>query len=166
MTKPARSLVGAVLLAGVLTGCATGGQNNPQSTPKGTAMNPAISQLQNAEQIWVRALVESNADLLTNLIDDEFSFIGPDGQFEDRAAYLAGYRALPRMGVAVESVDMDDVKIRVLGDTGVVTGHVVAKVKVQGQQIVEDVRFTRIYQRRGETWRMVAGQGTRLPAKS
>ena len=125
-------------------------------------MQPAIHQLEDAERTWVRALVTANPDLLAALIDDEFSFIGPDGEFEDRAAYLAGYRALPAHGVAVESIDMDDVKIRVLGDTGVVTGRVVAKVKVQSELVVEDVRFTRVYKRRGSDWRMIAGQGTRL----
>ena len=128
-------------------------------------MEPAIHQLQEAEQTWVRALTTSNPELLAALIDDEFSFIGPDGEFEDRTAYLAGYRALPTMGVAVQSIDMDDVKIRVLGDTGVVTGRVLAKVKVQNELMTEDVRFTRIYKRHGESWRMVAGQGTRLAAQ-
>ncbi len=127
-------------------------------------MNLATQQLQDAEGTWVKALVTSNADLLAGLIDDEFSFIGPDGQFEDRDAYLAGYRAMRAQGVRVDSIDMDDVKIRVTGDTGVVTGRVVAKVTFQEQHIVEDVRFTRVYQRRGTAWRMIAGQGTRLGA--
>ena len=125
-------------------------------------MNVATRELQDAERTWVRALVTSNPDLLAALVDDEFSFIGPDGTYEDREAYLAGYRALPAQGVEVESIDMDDVKIRVTGDTGVVTGRVVAKVKFQSDHIVEDVRFTRVYQRRGTSWRMIAGQGTRL----
>jgi hypothetical protein len=30
------------------------------------------------------------------------------------------------------------------------------------QTIVENVRFTRVYARHGERWRMIAGQGTRL----
>lgn len=135
----------------------------PPTATKGTpTMNLATEQLQAAERTWARALETSNAELLVDLVDDEFSFIGPDGQFEDREAYLAGYRALPSLGVVVESVNMDDIKIRVVGDTGVVTGRAVAKVKMQDQQIVEDVRFTRIYKLRGDRWRMIAGQGTRL----
>lgn len=125
-------------------------------------MSHATQELQDAERTWVRALVEGKPEMLATLVDEEFSFIGPDGQFEDRDAYLAGYRALPAQGVSVESIDLDDLKIRITGDTGVVTGRAVAKVTFQSQHIVEDVRFTRIYQRRGATWRMIAGQGTRL----
>ena len=126
----------------------------------------ATTELQEAERTWVRALVTSDPNLLAALVDDEFSFIGPDGEFEDREAYLAGYRALPAQGVAVESIDMDDVKIRITGDTGVVTGRVVAKVKFQDQHMVENVRFTRVYQRRKSAWRMIAGQGTRLAGRT
>ena len=52
--------------------------------------------LQAAERTWVRALEGGDVALLERLVDSELSFIGPDGEFEDRAAYLAGYRALPR----------------------------------------------------------------------
>ena len=90
------------------------------------------------------------------------SFIGPDGELEDRTKYLAGYRALPSMGVSVEKVELDEVKLRVLGDTGIVTGRALARVKTPGGPVVENVRFTRVYQRRGDGWRMVAGQGTRI----
>jgi ketosteroid isomerase-like protein len=153
--SPLFRFTAAALLVTAFTACA--------STPKGTAtMDTATEQLKNAEQTWVRALVTGSPDLLAGLVDDEFSFIGPDGQFEDREAYLAGYRALPSQGVSVQSVDLDDVKIRLTGDTGVVTGRAVAKVTFQSQHIVEDVRFTRVYQRRGTGWRMIAGQGTRL----
>lgn len=151
--------IATLFVAGLLAGgCAS-------TTPatKGThAMDLDTRQLQDAERTWVRALTDAKPELLAALVDDQFSFIGPDGQFEDREAYLAGYRAAPAQGVVVESIDMDDIKIRITGDTGVVTGRVVAKVKVADQQFVENVRFTRVYQRRGAEWRMIAGQGTRL----
>ena len=123
---------------------------------------PELRQLWDAEQIWVRALTTSRPALLEQLVDAEFSFIGPDGQYEDRETYLAGYRALASQGISVLGIDLHDVKLRNLGQTGVVTGRVVARVEMGGQTIVENVRFTRVYARRGGGWRMVAGQGTRI----
>jgi ketosteroid isomerase-like protein len=99
---------------------------------------------------------------LRRLIAADFTFIGPDGQLEKRTAYLAGYEALPKMGIAVERIDMDEIEYRVLGDVGIVTGHVLARVKVQGAPVLENVRFTRVYRRAGQGWQMVAGQGTRI----
>jgi ketosteroid isomerase-like protein len=121
-----------------------------------------LERLAQAERTWQRALETGDVELLETFVDDACTFIGPDGQLEEREAYLAGYRELSRLGVQVKKVDMDQVKMRVLGDTAIVTGHVVAQLSVQGQSIVEDVRFTRVYARRGARWKMVAGQGTRI----
>jgi ketosteroid isomerase-like protein len=132
------------------------------ATAKSPPVNNDVKKLWDAEHTWVKALEEGKPALLETLIDNEFSFIGPDGEYEERQAYLAGYRALPAQGIKVEKVELNEVKMRVLGDTGVVTGRALARVKVQGQPVTDNVRFTRVYQRRGADWRMVAGQGTRL----
>jgi len=122
-----------------------------------------LQRLALAEQTWARALETGDVRLLESFVDeDTCTFIGPDGQLEDRTAYLEGYRQLDKLGVKVDKITMDQVEMRVLGDTAIVTGHVVARVLVQGNAIVEDVRFTRVYARRGAAWRMVAGQGTRI----
>jgi uncharacterized protein (TIGR02246 family) len=118
-----------------------------------------------AEQEWARSLKTGDVDRLARLVDDSFTFVGPDGEFEERTAYLAGYREAYRQGLRVTSVNIHDVSVRVLGDTGIVTGRVEARVRMQGKDIAENVRFTRVYRLRDGRWRMVAGQGTRLPAE-
>lgn len=150
--RSARSLFLASLLC-LATGLALA--DKPQRTAD-------LERLAEAERTWVRALETGDVRLLESFVDEACTFIGPDGQFEEREAYLAGYRQLPSMGVQVKKISVDQVKMRVLGDTAIVTGHVVAQLSMQGQPLVEDVRFTRVYARRGEKWRMVAGQGTRL----
>jgi ketosteroid isomerase-like protein len=125
-------------------------------------MKKDIEKLGQAEEIWARSLVSGDARLLATIIDGEFSFIGPDGELEDREVYLAGYEALSAHGVVVESVDLHDVSYRVLGDIGIVTGRALARVLVQSQPMTEDVRFTRVYRRSEQGWLMVAGQGTRV----
>ena len=130
------------------------------------AMNQDIETLKQAEQIWIRSLTTGDPKLLATIIDAEFSFIGPDGEYEERAAYLAGYEALPKMGVRVESITISDAKFRVRGETAIATGRVLAKLTMQNHPIVEDVRFTRVYRRAHEGWRMIAGQGTRIAANA
>ena len=71
---------------------------------------------------------------------------------------------MPQLGVKVESIDMHEVEVRFFGDMAVVTGRVIAKVKMQDTPITENVRFTRVYQRAAAGWMMVSGQGTRLAA--
>jgi ketosteroid isomerase-like protein len=134
--------------------------------PSARAETPGLARdlerLAEAERMWQRALETGDVRLLESFVDDACTFIGPDGQFEERAAYLDGYRMLPSMGVRVKKISIDQVKTRVLGNNAIVTGHVIAELLVQGSPVVEDVRFTRVYARRGAKWRMVAGQGTRI----
>jgi hypothetical protein len=129
----------------------------------GETMKEDIEKLAIAEAIWVKSLVSGDAELLATIIDQPFSFIGPDGELEQREAYLGGYESLSAHGVVIESVDLHEVSFRVLGDVGVVTGRAVAKLSMQAQPLVEDVRFTRVYRRAEAGWLMVAGQGTRVP---
>ena len=163
-----RAAVAAALLALPLAGaCSQANARTEKQTMKD------IEDLKHAEKTWADSLRTGDARRLATIIDAQFTFIGPDGELEKRDAYLAGYEALPKMGVVVERIDMDEVEYRVLGDVGIVTGHVIARVKMQGNAIVENVRFTRVYRRSsgggGGAWQMVAGQGTRIakgaPAK-
>jgi ketosteroid isomerase-like protein len=153
-----RTLVAALLF----TGCSL-------ASAKPATSNKDVDQLKRAEGTWADSLRTGDARRLATIIDAQFTFIGPEGELEKRDAYLAGYEAMPKMGVVVERIDMDEVEYRVLGDVGIVTGRVLARVKMQGNLLQEHVRFTRVYRRSPEGWQMVAGQGTRIapgaPAK-
>lgn len=127
-------------------------------------MTQDLTQIERAESIWADSLKSGDAKMLATIIGPSFTFIGPDGQVEDRKAYLAGYEQLPALGIKVQSIDMDEVEVRVLGDVAIVTGHVLAKLTMQDAPLTENVRFTRVYQRSVDGWLMVSGQGTRLTA--
>ena len=154
-TNASRTILVATALFAAACGFAYAG---PAGAPRATD----VEGLKRAERTWADSLQTGDARRLATIIDAQFTFIGPDGEVEKRDAYLAGYEAMPKMGVTVERIDMDEVEIRVLGDVGIVTGHVVARVKMQGAPLVENVRFTRVYRRGANGWQMVAGQGTRI----
>jgi hypothetical protein len=164
--ETSKPVLKALALAALLAiGC-----SQASASPAETGQTPStesqlmkdIESLKKAEQTWALSLTTGDAKLLATIIDQEFNFIGPDGQVEEREAYLAGYEALPQLGVVVEGVDLSDLKFRVLEEVGIVTGRAVARVKMQDQPIVEDVRFTRVYRRTSSGWQMMAGQGTRI----
>ena len=149
------TLASGLAMAGVPTGAA----RSPRTEK--TAMTD-IDTLKRAETIWAESLKTGDVTRLATIIEDKFTFIGPDGEVEKRDAYLGGYAAMAKMGVVVERIDMDEVELRVLGDVGIVTGRVLARVKMQGAPMQENVRFTRVYRRSPGGWQMVAGQGTRI----
>nr|AQQ75031.1 hypothetical protein [uncultured bacterium] len=162
-SKSGRVFVAAALMAPGCNYAAASQPSDDSSTQRTERQHMKdIEALERAEQTWVTSLTSGDAKLLATIIDDQFTFIGPDGQREERQAYLAGYEALPKLGVVVERIDISEVDVRVLSEIGIVTGRVVAKVKMQDAPVVEDVRFTRVYRRTPNGWRMVAGQGTRI----
>jgi uncharacterized protein (TIGR02246 family) len=159
----------AALLGGLalFSACGAGGQPgratcSSAEARKETSMNQDMTEIRRAETTWADSLKSGDAQRLATIIAPTFTFIGPDGQVENRQAYLAGYQQLPELGVAVNSIDMDEVDVRIFGDTAIVTGRVVAKLTMKDQPVTENVRFTRVYQRHSGTWLMVSGQGTRL----
>lgn len=125
-------------------------------------MNQDMTDIRRAETTWADSLKSGDAQRLATIIAPTFTFIGPDGQVENRQVYLAGYQQLSELGVAVNSIDMDEVDVRIFGDIAIVTGRVVAQLTMKGQPLTENVRFTRVYQRQSGAWLMVSGQGTRL----
>ncbi len=164
--EASKPVLKAIALAALLAiGCsqanASPGESGETPTTESQHMED-IESLKQAEQKWVTSLETGDVDLLSTIIDEEFTFIGPDGQVEEREAYLAGYEALPQLGVVVEGVDLSELQFRVLEEVGIVTGRAVARVKMQETPIVEDVRFTRVYRRTSTGWQMMAGQGTRI----
>ena len=91
---------------------------------------------------------------------DDFTLIGPNGAVQTKAANLEGFRSGK---TGYQKMDFSDVKVRIYGNTAVVTGIVKfigeqAGVKYTGDQY----RFTRVFVRQGGIWKHVLLQNTRI----
>ena len=85
------------------------------------------------------------------------SITAPRGMVEDRAQYLENRKA---RRVDFESLVPDEIKVRVYGDTAIVTGRSTAKGKDQYGKMDEQRRCTRVLVRRDGRWQFVLYQGT------
>ena len=72
-------------------------------------------------------------------------------------------QALQSGTLKYESIDTDDVNVRVYGDTAVVTGSAKLRVVSRGQNNSFALRFTDVYAKQDDRWQMVAWQSTRIP---
>jgi ketosteroid isomerase-like protein len=59
----------------------------------------------------------------------------------------------------------DNVKVRVYGDTAVLTGLDTVKSKRKGQEYVERYLYTDVWVKRGKRWQCVATQSELLKGK-
>jgi hypothetical protein len=65
-----------------------------------------------------------------------------------------------------ESFDMHEMKIRVYGDTAVVTSLTSAKGTINGKPFSGDFRTTRVWVKQKGGWKLVAFQSTQVPPAS
>jgi len=116
-----------------------------QDKKDGGGTEKAVAAL---EQQWLQSQKTNNPDLVAPLLADKFINTGSDGKVTTKAASLANAKA-----TKYDSVDYDDVKVTVFGDTAIATGNFKAKgTDASGKPLDAHERWT-------DTWvKMPNGQ--------
>ena len=109
---------------------------------------------------WDRAMVENDADKIGRYMADDWTIVGSDGSEGDKATFLG----LVKSGVLSHDVmTSEDFKVRLYGDTAVVTARGVSGGKYQGQPFREVERSSCVFVRQEGQWRCVLTHLSRLP---
>jgi ketosteroid isomerase-like protein len=115
-----------------------------------------------------RAVVRGDRAFFERVLADDFTHTSHSGAFKTRAQWLAEARASDRAEAKVaatryEAMEVDDLAVRVYGDTAVVTGRTTPRGRnAKGQPIAGQYRFLRVWVKRQGRWQAVAFQGTRI----
>ncbi len=70
--------------------------------------------------------------------------------------------AFVRAPRTMDSMEVDDLSVRVIGATAVATGRLRAAGTKEGQPVSTVLRFTDVFQLRDGRWQLVASQDTRI----
>lgn len=119
----------------------------------------AEQALKAAERQWMDAFKNHDRETLNRILDDQFIFTDEEGQVFNKTEYIDAYA----QAIKIESYAMDDMTVRVFGDTGVVAGRWTGKLTIDGKDVSETVRFTDTFVKRLGRWRVVASQDTKMP---
>lgn len=92
---------------------------------------------------------------------DEFSITHADGRVLTKADEIAGLKRQTGPRAPNTAFLTEDTKVRVYGDTAILTGVVVMKFK----DSVERSRYTDVYVKRDGRWQVVASHLSKLPVK-
>ena len=116
-----------------------------QDKKDGGGIEKAVAAL---EQQWLQSQKTNNPDVVAPLLADKFINTGSDGKVTTKAESLANAKA-----TKYDSVDYDDVKVTVFGDTAIATGNFKAKgTDASGKPLDAHERWT-------DTWvKMPNGQ--------
>ncbi len=115
-----------------------------------------------AEKAFSDALVAGDLTILEGIIADEWIIVDPDGHLIDRAAFFA---VLKSGELAHTSMDLSETRVRVYGDTGVLTARVRSAGAYQGRQFTTTERSTDVFVRVQGAWKCVLTQLTSIAAK-
>ena len=116
-------------------------------------------EIESLEQEWRQAILTNNVSAMDHLLADDYVGITSNGTIETKAQALAQRRAGT---VRITKLDLSDIRVRLYGDTAVVTS-VADLVGTNGDSDISGkYRYTRVYARRLEHWKIVSFEASRI----
>ena len=114
-----------------------------------------------AEHEWTKAVVDRDTPFLDRILSD--GFVGWD--YEGKRYTKADSKHDLSSGEwATTSIRVEDINVRLYGNTAVVTSQAIRKGEYKGQDNTGQFRWTKVYVKTGEQWQVVAQQSTRITA--
>ena len=145
-----RKLIAHISLATLLLSVAIASQ----AQNAGDDTDAEISQtLQGIERTWLKAEQEHDAATFEKLVSDDWSALEPDGRTLSKSE-----RAAKIKSGSISSATMGEMKVRVYGDTAVVTGSDDESSLENGQKVTHHYAWTDVFLKRGGKWIAVASQ--------
>ena len=119
----------------------------------------AEDELQGIQQTLAQAWLSKDRAALEGLLAPEWSVTDISGNVLSRDTVL---KDLDTGNRVIESVSIDDVRVRVYGSTAVVTGRTTASGRYQGQEASVQLRFTDVFVNTAGAWKAVASHSTEI----
>ena len=111
--------------------------------------------LQKLEEEWSDAIVSNDAQAIGRFVSDDWIVIGPDGSVTDRARFLG---VIESGELTHEAMDSEEWRVRVYGETAVVTARVRSAGAFKGLAFSTRERSTSVYAKRDGRWLCVLTQ--------
>lgn len=151
-------MIVAMIVAMILASSASVSLAQPQATKRVRAKT--VEELRAIEQRLAAAWVNSDREFINRILADEWSVTDAGGRVLDKRQVMR--EAFESKDRQVESLQIDEVKVRTFGRCAVVTGRTRATGRYQGSSMTVTLRFTDVFVRRAGHWQVVASQATQL----
>jgi hypothetical protein len=115
------------------------------------------------EQIRIKAYIDFNRQALEEILTDDYDYVTSRGNIITRSQLIS---ALENRDFVFDSIDLDEIRIRVYGDAAVMTGKLHEVGKSGSEPFDEEFRFTRIFIKQSDrNWRSVAYHSSKISAE-
>lgn len=129
--------------------------------------NPAISsdedEVRRVESEWGDAFEQRDFAALDRIMADEYILTDPLGNVRNKAESIA---AIATNEVLFESTKSDDIKVRINGDTAIVTARSTFRGRYKGWSMAGRYQYTDVLVKRDGSWQAVSSHITAVGAGS
>ena len=112
------------------------------------------------EHAWGNALLKRDVAGFGRCLADEWVLITSDGSRVTKAVALGDLKS---GALKIDSFRLDDVTVRLYGNTAVVRGLITEKSKLRDKDTSGKSRFTDVFVKRDGRWQAVASHESNLP---
>jgi ketosteroid isomerase-like protein len=131
-----------------------------QTKGKKTNLNVRAEQeLIQIENELIDALLKRDVSVFERFLDEDYIFTDSGSNVHFKANVL-GY--LKSGDLINETYFLSDLRVRLYGNTAIVTGRSKTKWRAGDDGAIDQDRFTDVFVKRNERWYLVAGQTTRI----
>ena len=123
---------------------------------------PDASTIRTLELKWTESYKERRIDILASLLAEDFVITIEDGSTFSKAGYISH---TADAATQVQVAELSDLKVRIHGDTAVVTGAYHEKGESNGKRYEYHDRLTDVWMKVGGKWQVVASHYS-VPFKS
>ena len=122
-------------------------------------MNEELLEL---EKAFAQAIVSNDLEGIGRLVADDWIIIDPNGDVVDRTRFL---EVIKSGALTHKMMESEDLRVRVYGDSAVVTAVTRTRGKFMKQEFSAQERATDVFVKRDERWQCVLTHLTRFPKK-
>ena len=119
-------------------------------------------ELLELEKAFAQAIVSNDLEGIGRLVTDDWIIIDPNGEIVDRTRF---FEVIKSGALTHEMMESEDLRVRVYGDSAVVTAVTRTKGAFMGQNFSTQERATDVFVKRDGRWQCVLTHLTRFPKK-
>jgi ketosteroid isomerase-like protein len=119
-------------------------------------------ELFKVEREWAKAFIDNDVPTIERYVADDWVIINPEGMLIEKSMFLG---IIKSGALTHEAMQLDNARVRIYGDTAVVTGEATSKGKYNGQSFSTRERSTDVFVKQSGQWKCVLTQLTALAQK-
>jgi len=113
-------------------------------------------ELTKIENDWGESYIKRDPSFAERITTDDFIFVGSDGNIVEKSNYVRGIKG----NTVFKQFKIDDLKIRIYGDTAIVIGRATITATAGQSDVRGRYAFTDVFVKESGEWKAVSGHVT------